>query len=499
MNDPSTDDSPFDLSQAQREALGRAALDWVLEWLQYPTSRPLYPALSAADMLRTLGEGVPDEGQDPMSVLDEFSRHVVAGARAHGKPRMFGYVQSRPAYVGVLADFLASALNQNVTSWRSAPSPTTIERQTIDWIKTIVGFGPKGEGLFVSGGSVANLVGVAAALASVSPKVAYEGVRSLPGEPVVYASALVHMSILKAAGILGLGHRAVRRIAVDEAFRMDTEALERAIDEDRRAGRLPVCVVANGGDVNTGAVDPLADIAAICRRLRVWFHVDGAYGGFAVLSPSGRDALAGLGLADSMSLDPHKWLFAPLDVGCVLVRDQAALTHAFSYSADYVDVVATPDMSDYAFWNYGPELTRRFRALKVWMILKCHGTRAIGQAIERNIALARHLGRLVDEAPDFERLAPVPLSIVCFRYVTASLRTALASRDAKERRRAVSEVNALNRNLMVAVQTGGGSYLSNAMIGDAFALRACIVNFRTTEGDLERLLGEIRAAAAKQG
>jgi glutamate/tyrosine decarboxylase-like PLP-dependent enzyme len=164
-----------------------------------------------------------------------------------------------------------------------------------------------------------------------------------------------------------------------------------------------------------------------------------------------------------------------------------------------VDVVATPDMSDYAFWNYGPELTRRFRALKVWMILKCHGTRAIGQAIERNIALARHLGRLVDEAPDFERLAPVPLSIVCFRYVTASLRTALASRDAKERRRAVSEVNALNRNLMVAVQTGGGSYLSNAMIGDAFALRACIVNFRTTEGDLERLLGEIRAAAAKQG
>lgn len=391
---------------------------------------------------------------------------------------------------------LASALNQNVTSWRSAPSPTTVERRTIDWIKAIVGFDPDGEGLFVSGGSVANLVGVAAALASVAPKVAHEGVRSLPAEPVIYASAVVHMSIVKAAGILGLGHRAVRRIAVDEAFRMDTGALDRALDEDRRAGLLPVCVVANGGDVNTGAVDPLADIAAICRRHRVWFHVDGAYGGFAMLAPSGRVALAGLGLADSMSLDPHKWLFAPLDVGCVLVRDRTALTHAFSYSADYVDVVATAEMSDYAFWNYGPELTRRFRALKVWMILKCHGTRAIGQAIEKNIALARRLGALVDDAPDFERLAPVPLSIVCFRYVTPALRAALASRDGDERRRAAGEVNALNRNLMVAVQTRGDSYVSNAMIGDAFALRACIVNFRTTEEDLSRLLGEIRSVAA---
>lgn len=494
-----TSDVPFDLSSAKREALGRAALDWVLEWLQYPTSRPLYPTLGATDMRRALAEDVPGEGQDPMSVLDQFSRIVVAGSRDNGNPRMFGYVQSSQAYVGVLADFLASALNQNVTSWRSAPSATTIERQTIDWIKTVVGFAPQGEGLFVSGGSVANLVGIGAALASVSPKVAHEGVRSLPGEPVIYASELVHMSMVKAAAILGLGHRAVRRIPVDEAFRMDTAALERALDEDRRAGRLQVCVVANAGDVNTGAVDRIADIAAICRRHGVWLHADGAYGGFAVLAPSGREHLAGLGLVDSMSLDPHKWLFAPLDVGCALVRDRAALTHAFSYSADYVDVVATPEMSDYAFWNFGPELTRRFRALKVWMVLKCHGTRAIGEAIERNIALARHLGRLVDDAPDFERLAPVPLSIVCFRYATPSQQAALASRDGEERRRATREVNALNRDLMVSVQTRGDSYVSNAMIGDAFALRACIVNFRTTEADLSRLLDEIRSVAAKQG
>ncbi len=488
--------SPFDFTPAQREELGRAALEWVLEWLHYPASRPLYPAVNASDLQQALAEDLPLEGDAPTAVLQQFARDVVAGARDNGHPRMFGYVQSSQAFVGVLADFLTSALNQNVTSWRSAPAGTALERQAINWIKTIVGFGDEGEGLFVSGGSVANFVGVGAALASVAPKVAHEGVRSLTAEPVIYASDVVHMSIVKAAGMMGLGHTSVRRIPVDSAFRMKTDVLERALDEDRRSGRLRVCVVVNAGDVNTGAVDPIEEIAVICRRHGVWLHADGAYGGFAVLSESGRHVLAGLERVDSVSLDPHKWLFAPLDVGCVLVRDRAALTHAFAYSADYVDVVATPDMSDYAFWNYGPELTRRFRALKVWMLLKCHGTRAIGEAIERNITLARQLGQMIDEAGDFERLAPVPLSIVTFRYLTPSQREALSGANGDAHRPVTAEVNALNRKLMLSVQTGGTAYVSNAMIGDAFALRACIVNFRTTEDDLAQLLEEIRSAAA---
>ncbi len=329
-----------------------------------------------------------------------------------------------------------------------------------------------------------------------TPAVAREGVRSLAGEPVVYASDLVHMSIPKAAGMLGLGQKAVRRIAVDSAFQMKVEALDRALEEDRRAGRVPVCVVANAGDVNTGAVDPLEQMAEVCDRHGVWLHADGAYGAFAALSRTGRETLAGLSRVDSLSLDPHKWLFAPLDVGCVLVRDRAALARAFAYAADYVDVVATPAMSEYAFWNYGPELTRRFRALKVWMILKCHGVRRIGDAIERNISLARQLATLLDDAPDFERLAPVPLSIVCFRYVPPQMRSALGSGDPEARRRALGEVNAINRTLMVALQTGGQAYVSNTMVGDAFALRACLVNFRTTDADLPRLITEIRSAAA---
>ena len=483
------------LDAAQRAALGRQALDWVLAHFDGESTRPINPVASAHELEHALATALPVEGQDLGAVLDEFSRHVVTGARANGHPRMFGYVQSSASFAGVLADFLASALNQNVTSWRSAPSATTIERQTIEWIARIVGFDTGSEGLFVSGGSMANLVGMAAALTTCHPAVTQEGVRALPGEPVVYASSLVHLSISKAAGILGLGRRALRHVRVDPAFRMVPQALDESLRADREAGRVPVCVVVNAGDVNTGAVDPMREIAAVCRRHGVWLHADAAYGGFAMLSSSGRDHLAGLSLADSVALDPHKWLFAPLDVGCVLVRDPAALARAFGYSAEYVDVIATPAMSDYAFWNYGPELTRRFRALKVWMTLRCYGTRALGEAIERNITLARRLGDMVDRDPDLERLAPVPLSIVCFRYLRQADRTRLQHPDERQRRQAQDEVNRLNRELMVAVQTGGEAYLSNTMIGDAFALRACIVNYRTTEADLERLLDDVKAAA----
>jgi glutamate/tyrosine decarboxylase-like PLP-dependent enzyme len=324
---------------------------------------------------------------------------------------------------------------------------------------------------------MANFVGLAAATVAAHPDVAKRGVRALPSDPVVYASELVHMSIPKAAAMAGLGRDVVRRIPIDADRRMDPAALARAIDEDRRAGRLPICVVANAGDVNTGVVDPIDRLADVCREHRVWLHADAAYGGFAVLAPSARDLFAGLDRVDSMSLDPHKWLFMPVDVACVLVRDVSALRRAFAYSADYVDVVASPEMSEYAFWDYGPELTRRFRALKIWMAFKTYGVRAFAEAIERNVQLARRLGALIDESDDFERLGPVPLSIVCFRYTRGE------------------DLNARNRRLMLDVQLGGRAYLSNAMIGDAFALRVCIVNHRTTEEDLRVLLDEIRRCA----
>lgn len=474
----------FDWTPAQREQFGRAALDWVLAWFSESGERRLYPAVGAASLDERLSAPLPLEPEDPQRILDEFATYVAGGSRDNGHPRMFGYVQSSGTFAGAVADFLASTLNQNVTSWRSAPAATTVERQVIAWMKELVGMPDSSDGLLVSGGSMANLVGLAAATAAAHPDVVRRGVRALPGEPVIYASAMVHMSIPKAAAMLGLGRDAVRRIPAGADFRMDVAALDRAIAEDRAAGRVPFCVVANGGEVNTGAVDPLEAVAGVCRRHGVWLHADAAYGGFATLAPSGREKLAGLGSVDSLSLDPHKWLFVPVDSGCALVRDPAALRRAFSYAADYVGVVAAADMSEFAFWDYGPELTRRFRALKIWMALKAYGVRGIANAIERNLQLAARLAALIDASSDFERLAPVALSIVCFRYVGG----------AKERSPAV-DLNRINRDIMLRVQLAGRAYLSNAMIGDAFALRACIVNHRTAEEDLPGLLDEIRRCA----
>jgi len=475
----------LDLTASDRQALGRAALDWVLRWFDRSADRPLYPAVTADGVTRMLGAALPLEPHDPVDVLRAFASDVVGTSRDNGHPRMFGYVMSSGAYVGAIGDFLASALNQNVTSWRSSPGATTIERQVISWIREIVGFPDAGEGYLVGGGSMANFVGLAAALSVAAPEASERGVRVLAGEPVIYASELVHMSIPRASAMLGLGRSAVRPIPVDADCRMHLPSLDEAISEDRAAGRLPVCVVVNAGDVNTGAVDPIDGAADVCRRHRVWLHADGAYGGFATLAPSGRAVLQGLGRADSLSLDPHKWLHVPVDAGCVLVRDADALRRAFSLSAGYVDVIARPETSAFAFWDYSPELSRRFRALKVWMVLCCHGTRALGALIERDIAHARQLAAAIDASDVFERLAPCSLSTVCFRYVP------------RDRQMSAADLDALNRDIMLDVQHGGLAYLSNTSLGGKFALRACILNHRTTDGDMPRLLEIIEEAGAR--
>jgi aromatic-L-amino-acid decarboxylase len=481
----STSDPSIELSAGAREALGRAALDWVLQYFAAAADAPIYPAVSAAQLTSLVGEPLPVDPQPPGAVLAQFAALADLG-RKNGHPRMFGYVQSSGSFAGVAADFLASALNQNVTSWRSAPSATTVEHQVIDWMKAMSGFAPTAGGILLSGGSMANFAALAVALrASTDIDINQVGVGALPGKPRIYASAMAHMSIAKAAALLGIGRDAVQVIPVDRDFRMDVDALRRRIAADRAFGFRPTCVVGNAGDVNTGAIDALDAIADVCVATGVWFHVDGSYGGFAAGAPLAAEALSAMARADSLALDPHKWLFAPLDAGCLLVRDPRRLQQAFAHGASYVDVIADRDMSEFAFWDHGPELSRRFRALKIWFILKVHGARAITAAIDGNIAVARQLAQAVDASDDFERLAPVPLSIVCFRYAPARLR---GDRDA---------LNALNRALLVDLQRDGQAYVSNVTIGDDFALRACIVNFRTTAEDAAILLDTIRRVAAR--
>jgi aromatic-L-amino-acid decarboxylase len=467
----------IDLTSAEREQLGRAALEWALGYFAEQTELPVYPTVSASELTARLSNTLPNDPQDPATVMADFDA-VARFGRHNGHPRMFGYVQSSGSFAGVVADFLASAINQNVTSWRSAPAATTIEHQVIEWLKMMVGFDPTGEGILLSGGSFANFAGLAAALrASTDVDLNQRGVAALPGRPRIYTSEMTHMSMPKAASMLGIGKDAIVRVPVDHALRMDPQALRRQIASDRAAGFHPVCVVATAGDVNTGAIDPLDAIADACSDTGLWLHIDGSYGALAAQSSYVGGAMAALARADSLSLDPHKWLYAPLDVGCLLVRNPSTLRRAFSEGAGYIDVVADRDMSEFAYWDHSPELSRRFRALKIWFVLKIHGARAIQQAIDGNIEVAQHLGALIDASDDFERVAPVPLSIVCFRYRKGD--------------------DAFNKQLMVEIQRDGESYVSNATINGRFALRACIVNFRTQRADAERLLGSIRRVAAR--
>ena len=467
----------LDLTPEDREHLGRAALEWALRYFTEQSQLPVYPTVSASELTARVSNPLPNDPQDPAAVMADFEE-VAKFGRHNGHPRMFGYVQSSGSFAGAVADFLASAINQNVTSWRSAPAATTIEHQVIEWLKTMVGFDSQGEGILLSGGSFANFAGLAAALrASTDVDLNQRGVAALPGRPRIYTSEMTHMSMPKAASMLGIGKDAIVRIPVDRDLRMDPNPLRRQIESDRASGFHPVCVVATAGDVNTGAIDPLDAIADVCADTRMWLHVDGSYGALAAQSRFVAGAMSALGRADSLSLDPHKWLYAPLDAGCLLVRNPSALRRAFSEGAGYIDVVADRDMSDFAYWDHTPELSRRFRALKVWFLLKIHGVRAIQLAIDGNIEVAQHLGALIDASDDFERLAAVPLSIVCFRYKKGD--------------------DAFNKQLMVEVQRDGESYLSNATINGRFALRACIVNFRTERADAERLLASIRRVAAR--
>ena len=474
-------------SRQSRERLARAAIAWALKYFNEQSQLPVYPTVSAKDLTARLSSSLPIEPQDIDAVMADFEA-VASNGRHNGHPRMFGYVQSSASFAGAVADFLASAFNQNVTSWRSAPSATTVEHEVIGWLKEMVGFDPIGSGVLLSGGSFANFAGLAIALrSSTDVDLNRKGVAALRGKPRIYTSTVTHMSIAKAASMLGLGKDAIVALPVDKTFTLDARALERQIVNDRAAGHHAVCVVATAGDVNTGAIDAIDEIANVCDANDVWLHVDGSYGALAASAPLIGDAMRGLNRADSLSLDPHKWLYAPLDAGCLLVRDAAALRQAFSEGADYIDVVADQGMSEFAYWDHSPELSRRFRALKIWLMLKIHGARAIQQAINGNIATARHLADTITTSDDFELLAPAPLSIVCFRYSGADL----------SRRSDFAKADDFNKRLMVEVQRDGDSYLSNAMIDGRFALRACIVNFRTTNADVERLLETIRRVAKR--
>ncbi len=491
--------SSLDITGEALLELSSQATALVADYFAGVSTLPVFPDTSAANVAARLRAPLPDEGE-PIERLLEDCRAIIELSRHNGHPRFFGYVASPANPVGAYADLISSALNANVTSWRSAPAATEIEQEVVRWLAVLVGYSPSGHGLLTSGGSMANLNAIYVAHRAKAPADASRiGLWNTGAPMTIYASDQIHLSIPKAADVLGLGREQVRLVETDERYRLDVRRLREAIEGDKRRGLRPFCVVASAGTVNTGAVDPLSEIARTATEHSLWFHVDGAYGALGALDANKRTLFAGLERADSVSLDPHKWLYAPVDCGCLLFRDAEDARQAFasSSSAEYIKIHETSDREEaHAFWDYGIELSRRFRALKIWLMLRYYGARRVSASIAEDNALAQFLAEQVEAADDFELLAPVELSICCFRYLPAGMREKLSSSDEAERRELNDRLNQFNARIMHTVQRGGRAYLSNATLqGGLYALRACITNFRTTRADIRQTLDIVREAA----
>lgn len=458
---------------------GHALVERVAELLEGIPGRPVAPG-EPPDVVRAAldsAASLPEDGADPEAVLNDVTTLLADHSLHNGHPRFFGYITSSAAPIGMLGDLLAAAVNANVGAWTLSPMATEIEAQTVRWIAELMGYQGHG-GLMVSGGNMANMVGFwAARAASADWDVRAQGIAG--GAPLrVYGSAETHTWIQKAADLSGLGTESVRWIPTSADLRMDLSALRERMEADRAGGERPMMVVGTAGSVSTGAIDDLEAIADLAEEHGAWFHVDGAYGGFAAAVPELSPSFRGMERADSVAVDPHKWLYAPIEAGCTLVRDPESLRAAFAYHPPYYHFgVETTNYVD-----YGPQNSRGFRALKVWLGLRQLGRRGYVASIAEDIRLSRLLHTHVEAHPELEAVTQ-GLSITTFRYIPPDL----AARRGDERTEA--HLNELNEAVLDRLQTAGDAFVSNAVIGGRYVLRACIVNFNTGEEDVAALPG----------
>jgi aromatic-L-amino-acid decarboxylase len=454
--------------------------DYLADLPGKPVFTPVPPDL--AERFRT--DPVPREGCSPDAVLDQFEVEVAPYPFGNGHPRFWGWVNSPPAVMGIFADALAAAMGPSVAGGNHAA--VHVERQVIGWFRELIGLPPTGMGLLVSGGSTATLTALTVARhVHAGFDVRAEGLQGQHPTLVVYTSQEGHSCVRKACELLGIGSEALRIVPVTAAFQMDVSRLVETIERDRAAGLRPLAVVASAGTVNTGAIDPLDAIAEICRAQNIWLHVDGAYGGAAVLTARYRDALAALARADSVALDPHKWLYVPVEAGMVLVRDGTQLRAAFSLVPPYLRTDGDPAGVGGPPWfsEYGFQQSRGFRALKVWMALKYYGVAGYTSAIDHDLDLAAYLTERVERHPDLTLMAPPSLSIVCFRYQPAG--------QASSEESAEEEMDALNTRLLARLQLGGRAFVSSTVLNGRFVLRACIVNPLSAQEDIDALIDAV--------
>ena len=467
--------SPMNMSGQEFRVIGHRLVDRIAEFLDSLPEKPVTLGESVSAVRRALGADrpLPATGTGATALLDHAADLLFEHSLFNGHPSFWGYITSSGAPIGALGDLLASAVNPNVGAWPLSPMATEIEAQTIRWIAEILRYPVECSGLLVSGGNVANLVCfLAARQAKTDWNVRESG--NMDVRLRVYCSSETHAWVQKATEISGLGTNAIRWIPADEEQRMIVPALREQIAADVKSGDKPFIVIGTAGSVSTGAIDPLPQLRAVCREFDLWFHVDGAYGAPAAILPDAPSDLLGLRDADSIAVDPHKWLYAPLEAGCALVRDPDKLRNTFAYHPPYYNF----GVEAINYFDLGPQNSRGFRALKVWLAIQQVGREGYVRMITDDIQLSRKLFQEVSRCEDLQALTQ-SLSIATFRYVPHDLKE--GGKDAE------AYLNELNREILTRIEGSGEAFVSNAVIDGKFALRACIVNFRTTASHIEAL------------
>jgi aromatic-L-amino-acid/L-tryptophan decarboxylase len=470
--------APLDMDAAEFRSIGHQLVDRVADLLGTLSQRPITPGETPTQVRHALDstQPMPNMGCNAAELIAHATDLLFDHSLFNSHPRFMGYVTTPPAPIGILGEFLAAAVNANTGAWFLAPMATEIEAQTIRWIAELLDFPSGCGGLLVSGGNMANMVGLWAARQA---KAGWDArAAGLHGDKMqrlrLYCSKETHTWVYKAADLAGIGTDGVRWIPTDKELRMDVDALRKHIRADRAAGDQPFFVAGTAGSVSTGAIDPLGEIAELCRDEELWFHVDGAYGGFAAMLPDAPADLRSLREADSVAIDPHKWLYAPLEAGCVLVRDPENLRAAFAYHPPYYQF----GVEAINYFDLGPQNSRGFRALKVWLALQQVGRTGYEQMLTDDIDLSKELHALIEQQTELEAYTQ-SLSITTFRYVPPDLDVGSD--------KAETYLNQLNTELLARLQQGGEAYVSNAVLDGKFLLRACIVNFRTSLADIQML------------
>ncbi|HLZ62305.1 MAG TPA: aminotransferase class I/II-fold pyridoxal phosphate-dependent enzyme [Ktedonosporobacter sp.] len=465
MTNDSQPNEQLQLSREEMRELGYQVVDMLIDHIEHLQDMPLANKVERATLEQRLREPLPELGGDIASVLQQVEQDVFGNTISTAHPRFFAYVPGPSNFVSVMADALISGYNAFVGSWMLAPGPAQVELVTIDWLRQICGLPATAGGLCVSGGSVANLTALATAR--------YIKLADSIKGAVAYCSDQTHTATDRALKVLGFAPEQLRKLPADDHFCLSMPALQRAVAEDRAAGKRPFCVIANVGTTNTGAVDPLPELAAFCRAEDLWLHADAAYGGPAILCEQGRTLLQGLEQVDSLVLDPHKWLFQPFEIGCVITRDGRWLRETFSVLPAILRDVAGRE-EEINFRDYGIQLTRNARALKLWMSLKVFGLAAFRQAIARGFQLAEVAEDRLRESACWEVVTPAQMGIVTFRYVAELLSS--------------TEIDALNQHILEAMQQDGFALLNSTILRGRMVLRLCTINPRTQEADIRETI-----------